>query len=115
MMTEPVVSVVTIFWNEARFITDAIESVIAQTYPSWELLLVDDGSDDSSSDIARRYASSRTGQIRYLEHPHHANLGMSAARNLAYVNSRGPISRISRCRRRLASAQACAPGSSSYS
>ncbi|TMA78856.1 MAG: glycosyltransferase [Deltaproteobacteria bacterium] len=53
---KPLVSVVIIFLNAERFIQEAIESVFAQTYDHWELLLVDDGSSDGSTAIARRYA-----------------------------------------------------------
>ena len=49
MTTAPLVSVITNFLNEERFITEAIESVISQTYESWELLLVDDGSDERAA------------------------------------------------------------------
>jgi len=42
-MRRPLVSVITNFLNGAQFIREAIESVCAQTYDSWELLLVDDG------------------------------------------------------------------------
>ena len=42
----PLVSVVVGFLNEERFLTETIESVLHQTYPHWELLLVDDGSTD---------------------------------------------------------------------
>src|SRR5438552_178498 len=53
---KPLVSVITIFLNAERFIEEAIESVLAQSYDEWELLLVDDGSADASTNIARRYA-----------------------------------------------------------
>ena len=46
MSTEPLVSVIIVFFNAERFIGDAIESVFAQRYRNWELLLVDDGSTD---------------------------------------------------------------------
>lgn len=52
----PMVSVIMNFFNEERFIREAIESVVAQTYESWELLLADDGSTDSSTEIALEYA-----------------------------------------------------------
>lgn len=83
------VSVIAIFLNEERFIREAIESVVAQTYDAWELLLVDDGSTDASTEIAQRYAERYPGKIRYLEHGHHANRGMSASRNLGILNARG--------------------------
>jgi glycosyltransferase involved in cell wall biosynthesis len=76
------VSIVTPFLDAGRFIEEAIESVLAQTFESWELLLVDDGSSDGSTEIAMRYAAARPAQIRYLSHPMRANRGASASRNL---------------------------------
>lgn len=85
----PEVSCVIIFLNEERFLAEAIDSVIAQSFTSWELLLVDDGSTDGSEDIARRYAARVPRQIRYLTHDDRANLGMSASRNLGIQHARG--------------------------
>lgn len=82
-------SVIVIFLDAERFLEEAIQSVLAQTYPNWELLLVDDGSTDGSAAIARRLAKARPGWIRYLHHPGHANRGMSAARNLGLAHARG--------------------------
>jgi glycosyltransferase involved in cell wall biosynthesis len=87
--TTPLVSVVAIFLNAERFLDEAIRSVIAQTYPHWELLLVDDGSSDHSAGIAGGYAERDPGRVRYLYHPGHRNLGMSASRNLGLQNARG--------------------------
>ena len=53
---QSIVSCIIIFYNAERFIQEAIDSVFAQTYCDWELLLVDDGSVDGSSDIAHRIA-----------------------------------------------------------
>lgn len=85
----PLVSVVAIFLNAERFLNEAIGSVLTQTYPNWELLLVDDGSSDGSSAIARGYASREPHRVRYLEHPGHHNRGMSASRNLGLQQARG--------------------------
>lgn len=85
----PVVSIITIFFNAGRFIDEAIHSVLAQTYQSWELLLVDDGSTDGGSAIAQDWAKRRPGQVRCLEHPDRANLGMSASRNLGVKHAKG--------------------------
>ncbi len=87
--TQPLVSVVTIFLNAERFITEAIESVLAQSYGNWELLLVDDGSNDGTTGITRAYAAKFPDKIRYLEHPGHENRGMSASRNLGIQQARG--------------------------
>lgn len=86
---EPVVSVVTIFFNSEKFIQEAIESVFAQTYNNWELLLVDDGSTDSGTAIALRYAEQYPENVRYLEHERHQNRGMSASRNLGISKAKG--------------------------
>jgi glycosyltransferase involved in cell wall biosynthesis len=89
MSSKPLVSVVIIFLDAEKYLQEAIESVINQTYRHWELLLVDDGSTDAGTEIARRYAAQRPGQVRYLEHRGRANRGMSASRNLGIRNAKG--------------------------
>ncbi|MGA3332611.1 MAG: glycosyltransferase [Terracidiphilus sp.] len=83
------VSVTIPFYNAERFLQETIESVLAQSYATWELLLVDDGSSDGSSAIAQAYAARSPDKIFYLEHPGHRNLGVNAARNLGARHSRG--------------------------
>ncbi len=82
MSSQPRVSVVINFLNPGDFLREAIESVQAQTYSDWELLLVDDGSGDASTEIAQRCAREHPSQVRYLEHEGHANRGASFSRNL---------------------------------
>lgn len=82
-------SVVVIFLNAERFIEEAIESAFAQTCDRWELLLVDDGSTDASTRIARGYARRSPRRVRYLEHEGHRNRGMSASRNLGIRHAAG--------------------------
>src|SRR5687768_6214760 len=89
MSNQTPVSVVIIFWNAERFIQESIKSVFAQTYPAWELLLVDDGSNDGSTAVARRYTEQHPERVRSLEHPGHANRGMSASRNLGIRYAHG--------------------------
>ena len=86
----PRVTVVVPFWNARPFLAEAIESVIAQTFPAWELLLIDDGSSDGSTEIARRYAERSPERIRYLEHDRHQNRGVAASRNLGICHARAP-------------------------
>jgi glycosyltransferase involved in cell wall biosynthesis/SAM-dependent methyltransferase len=88
-MNPPLVSVVAIFLNGERFLDEAIQSVLAQTHSNWELLLVDDGSTDGSSAIARSWVERDPKRIHYLEHPGHQNRGMSASRNLGLQHARG--------------------------
>lgn len=88
-MREPLVSAVIIFLNAAPFIEEAIQSVLGQTYRRWELLLVDDGSTDASTQIARRYARQLPEQVRYFEHEGHRNLGKGASRNLGIRQALG--------------------------
>ena len=60
----PRVSVITPFVDHARFLADAIESVRAQTFRDWELILVDDGARDGSRAIADHYAATEPARIR---------------------------------------------------
>src|ERR1700752_2947232 len=89
MSSAPLVSAIIIFLNEERFLAEAIGSVIGQSHANWELLLVDDGSTDRSTAIAREHAARMPDRIRYYEHEAHANRGMSAARNLGLDHARG--------------------------
>ena len=83
------ISVVIIFLNGAAFLEEAIESVRLQTHTCWELLLVDDGSTDGGSLIARRAADADPLRVRYLQHPDGANHGTSASRNLGAAHAQG--------------------------
>jgi len=78
-----------IFLDAARFIEEAIQSVLAQTEVSWELVLVDDGSSDGGTVIAQGHAARLPGRVRYIDHAGHANLGMSASRNAGIAVARG--------------------------
>ena len=89
MNSKPLVSVITIFLNEEKFIEETIQSIFAQTYDNWELLLVDDGSTDKSTQIAQKYAEQNPGKVHYLEHDNHQNRGMSATRNLGVSKAQG--------------------------
>jgi glycosyltransferase involved in cell wall biosynthesis len=88
MNSAPLVSVIIIFFNEARFLREAIESVLNQNYNQWELLLIDDGSADDSTAIALAYAARHPGKVVYLEHKDHQNRGACASRNLGIRHSR---------------------------
>lgn len=87
----PLLSIVIPLYNHEKFVGQAIESIIKQTYQSWELIIIDDGSKDDSVNVARGYEDSR---ITVLEQEnagaHNAiNRGLSMAHGeyLAILNS----------------------------
>ena len=85
------VSVILCFYNEELFLDEAVRSVIAQDYEEWELILVDDGSSDRSTEIAKHWAARDPEKIRYTDHRDHANQGLSASRNLGISQSTGHL------------------------
>lgn len=91
MDCDALVSVIMPVLDAAAFLGEAIDSVLAQTYDLWELLLVDDGSGDGSLAIAASYAA-RDERIRLLRHPDASRPhGASASRNLALAQAKGEL------------------------
>jgi glycosyltransferase involved in cell wall biosynthesis len=82
-MTEPAVSVVIPALDEEAYIGQAIESVLAQTLPASEVIVVDDGSTDATAMIAAGYDG-----VRVLSQP---NRGLGAARNAGFAASSGDL------------------------
>lgn len=80
----PLVSVIITNYNYACFLRQAIESVIQQTYPHVEIILVDDGSTDNSREIIESYGDRLIAILQQ-------NGGMSASRNAGYAQSTGEI------------------------
>jgi len=78
------VSIVMPAYNRADTISEAIDSVLAQTYPHFELIVVDDGSTDATRDVVRSYRDERVRLI-----PLGSRHGVSAARNAALREARG--------------------------
>jgi glycosyltransferase involved in cell wall biosynthesis len=85
----PLVSCVVIFYNAERYLAEALESVLCQSYPNWELVLVDDGSLDTSRAVASEFQARAPDKIRVLSHPGGVNRGKSASRNLGIRDARG--------------------------
>ena len=79
------VSIIMPVFNSERYLREAVESVLAQTFPHWELLMIDDGSTDQSGKICDEYAQ-RDSRIRVF---HTANGGVSCARNLGIEKASG--------------------------
>ena len=80
----PLISVCMPAYNAGRFITEAIESVISQTYTNWELIIVNDGSVDDTLEKAEKFCSDKRIKIFTQE-----NKGQCAAANKAFSYSEG--------------------------
>lgn len=75
-------------YNYARFIGEAINSVISQTYTDWELIIVDDGSSDNSSEIINEYVKKYPNKITAIYKP---NGGQASAFNVGFTLAKGDI------------------------
>lgn len=81
------VSIITPCHNSSRYITECIESVIAQDYPHWEMLITDDGSTDDTVAIVERYADTDS-RIKLFRLPK-ASGSPAAPRNNSIMNAQG--------------------------
>jgi len=82
-------SIVMVCYNQGRYLREAIGSVLAQSYRSWELIIVDDGSGDDSVSIAGSYVSAYPDKIKLLRHAAGENRGISASYLLGLEHARG--------------------------
>jgi glycosyltransferase involved in cell wall biosynthesis len=79
---DPLVTVIAAAYNGERFLREALESAFAQDFDSFEVVFVDDGSEDATGDIARSFP------VRYLRQE---NQGLPAARNAGLSLARGEL------------------------
>jgi len=84
-MKAPVVSVIIICYNYGKYLSEAIQSIVDQTYTDWECIVIDDGSTDNTKKIATEFAF-RDARIFYI---HQQNSGPSAARNTGLRVAKG--------------------------
>lgn len=84
-MARPLVSVIMNCLNAERYLREAIDSVYAQTYPHWEIILWDNASTDGSAAVAKSY----DGRLRYFRGE--ATVPLGAARNLALTRATGDL------------------------
>ena len=81
--TAPLVSIIIPCYNQAHFLSEAIESARRQTFSNVEIVVVDDGSTDNTSEVARSYS-----EVQCVRQP---NRGLSAARNAGLRQSKGSL------------------------
>jgi teichuronic acid biosynthesis glycosyltransferase TuaG len=79
----PLVTVIMPVFNAANYVAEAIGSILNQTYTNWELIIINDGSTDSSEEIIMQYSDRRVKYIRQL------NAGVSRARNKGLEEMKG--------------------------
>ena len=82
---DKLVSIIIPCYNQAHFLPEALESVLAQAYPHWECIVVNDGSTDHTGEIARKWLS-RDARFMYIEKQ---NGGLSSARNAGLKIAKG--------------------------
>lgn len=82
----PRVSVLVPAYNAQAWLAEALDSALAQSYRSFEVIVVDDGSTDATAAIARSYGYRSNGRVRLVRQP---NAGLPAARNAAIAVARG--------------------------
>ena len=88
-MIQPLVSVAIPAYNHAVFIEACLASVCAQSYPELELVLIDDGSQDDTLEVARRFLEPRRERFRRIVLERQENQGVSAASNAVIAACQG--------------------------
>lgn len=88
MDSQPLVSVIMPCYNMASYVSDSIKSVIAQTYPHWELLIVDDASTDTTVNIIESF-SQTDSRIKFAIKKQ--NSGIADTRNQCIQMAQGPV------------------------
>lgn len=83
----PKVSVIVPCYNQSKYITECLDSVLAQTFTDYEVIVVNDGSTDNSSQIIRQYIQ-KYENFKLIEQPNH---GVVIARNNAMISGKGDI------------------------
>lgn len=81
----PLISIIVPVYNSEKFLTECIQSIVSQSYKNWELLLIDDGSNDKSAQICDKFKEC-FNNIRVW---HTNNQGVSSARNLGLKEAKG--------------------------
>jgi len=83
---QAMVSVIVPVYNAADLVGETLDSIMAQDYPEWELIVVDDGSTDHSAEVVAPYLADQ--RVRFITKP---NGGVASARNLGVREARGEL------------------------
>jgi glycosyltransferase involved in cell wall biosynthesis len=88
LQSHPLVSIITTTYNHSRFIGKCVDSVLSQTYPHWEQIIIDDGSTDETGEIVCVY---RDPRIRYEHQPNKGPFELAATYNRALELAKGDL------------------------
>ena len=86
----PKVSILTLSYNKGPFLAECLESVLAQTYPDWECIVVDDGSTDNTWEVAQAYAA-KDPRIKAYHKENWGYAGLAATHNFALERASGAL------------------------
>ena len=81
----PLFSIIIPCYNQAHFLPDCLESLLQQSFPNWEAIVVNDGSTDTTSEVAKSYQN-KDARIKLVEKE---NGGLSSARNFGIQSAQG--------------------------
>lgn len=86
-MSDPLISIITPAYKAERFIGETLASVRAQSFPDWEIVIVEDGSHDGTEDLVKAFAATVSQPVIFSRHE--KNQGLPATRNTAIARARG--------------------------
>lgn len=87
-MNTPLISIIIPTYNRAHLIGETLDSVLAQTYSTWECIVVDDGSTDTTAEVMREYVK-KDSRFQYHQRPENKVKGPNSCRNYGFVLSKG--------------------------
>ena len=84
----PLISIIIPTFNRAHIIGETLDSILAQTYPHWECIIIDDGSIDDSEEVIGEYVKN-DGRFQYYNRPKEIIKGLTSCRNYGYSLCKG--------------------------
>lgn len=87
-MNQPLVSIIIPTYNRAHLIWETLDSLLVQTYTSWECIVVDDGSNDNTGEVLKKYCD-KDIRFQYHQRPSNRPKGANACRNYGFELSKG--------------------------
>ena len=92
-MENPLISIIVPCYNQAQYLDECLQSVLDQTYPNWECIIVNDGSPDNTEEVAKKWPA-KDSRFRYF---YKENKGVNSARNFGLKQSKGEMIQLLDC------------------